>query len=137
MSTPKLPSTERRQATVATGVPAAARCVALLAAAFFVLPFIAFLAGTTWQDVPGLLTSQAALDALWLSLRTSIVSTAICVVLGVPLALLLARTGFAGRTLTRSIVLVLMVIPPVVAGIILTEAFVCCGLIGEHFFALG
>ncbi|HIW46048.1 MAG TPA: ABC transporter permease [Candidatus Yaniella excrementigallinarum] len=137
MSTPKLPSTERRQATVATGVPAAAICVALLAAAFFVLPFIALLAGITWQDVPGLLTSQAALDALWLSLRTSIVSTAICVVLGVPLALLLARTDFAGRTLTRSIVLVPMVIPPVVAGIILTEAFGRRGLIGEHLSAIG
>ena len=85
---------QRRQTTVATGVPPAAICMALLAVAFFVLPFIALLVGISWRDVPELLTSQAALDALWLSLRTSIASTVICVVLGVPLALLLARTDF-------------------------------------------
>ena len=128
---------QRRQTTVATGVPPAAICMALLAVAFFVLPFIALLVGISWRDVPELLTSQAALDALWLSLRTSIASTVICVVLGVPLALLLARTDFPGRTLTRSIVLVPMVIPPVVAGIILTEAFGRRGLIGEHLSAIG
>lgn len=135
-STKSVPS-GRRKATVTTGVPLAAMILALLGAAFFILPFVALLTDITWQDLPELLTSQSALAALWLSLRTSVASTIICVVLGIPLALLLARTQFAGRTLMRSVVLVPMVIPPVVAGIMLTEAFGRRGLIGEHLSALG
>ena len=130
-------STGRRDASLATGVPAAAIGIACFAAAFFVLPFIALLVDVTWADLPQLLTSQSALDALWLSLRTSVAATIICVILGVPLALVLARTNFPGRTLIRSIVLVPLVIPPVVAGIVLTEAFGRRGLIGEHLSAMG
>lgn len=131
------PARIRRDATVAAGIPAASIGMALLAAAFFVVPFIALLADITWSDLPELLTSQSALDALWLSLRTAVVATIICIILGVPLAMVLARTNFPGRTLTRAIVLVPMVIPPVVAGIVLTEAFGRRGLIGEHLSAVG
>lgn len=138
MTTPTKPAAKvRHRPTLAAGIPSATIAVALLAAAFFVIPFIALLVGITWSDLPELLTSPSALDALWLSLRTSVVSTLICIVLGVPLALVLARTEFPGRTLMRSIVLVPLVIPPVVAGIILTEAFGRRGLIGEHLSAIG
>lgn len=138
MTTPTKSATKvRRHPTLAPGIPPAAIGVALLAAVFFVLPFIALLIGINWADLPELLTSQSALDALWLSLRTSVVSTLLCIVLGVPLALVLARTDFVGRSLLRAIVLVPLVIPPVVAGIILTEAFGRRGLIGEHLSALG
>nr|WP_051129730.1 ABC transporter permease [Yaniella halotolerans] len=122
---------------MAVGVPGVAVALALLAATFFVLPFIALLVDITWSDLPDLLTSPSALDALALSLRTAIPATLICIVLGVPLALVLARTNFPGRTLTRSIVLVPLVIPPVVAGIILTEAFGRSGLLGEQLSAFG
>lgn len=127
----------RRRRELAVGVPGVAVALALLAATFFVLPFIALLADITWSDLPDLLTSPSALDALALSLRTAIPATLICIVLGVPLALVLARTNFPGRTLTRSIVLVPLVIPPVVAGIILTEAFGRRGLLGEQLSAFG
>lgn len=138
MTTPTKSATKvRRHPPLAPGIPPAAIGVALLAAVFFVLPFIALLTGINWADLPELLTSQSALDALWLSLRTSVVSTLLCIVLGVPLALVLARTDFVGRSLLRAIVLVPLVIPPVVAGIILTEAFGRRGLIGEHLSALG
>ncbi|OAV59581.1 molybdenum ABC transporter permease [Enteractinococcus helveticum] len=122
---------------MSAGIPALTIAVALLAGAFFVIPFIALLTGITWSDLPELLTSQSALDALWLSLRTATTATLICVFLGVPLALVLARTHFPGRTLMRSVVHVPLVIPPVVAGIVLTEAFGRRGLIGEHLSALG
>lgn len=137
MTTTKASTTTRRRPTLAPGIPGVAIAVALLAGAFFVVPFIALLADITWSDLPELLTSRSALDALWLSLRTAGAATLICIVLGVPLALVLARTQFPGRTLTRSIVLVPLVIPPVVAGIILTEAFGRRGLIGEHLSAFG
>lgn len=127
----------RSRSQVAPGIPAATVAVAVLAGAFFVVPFIALLVGINWSDLPELLTSQAALDALWLSLRTATVSTLLCTLLGVPLALVLARTTFPGRNLMRSVVLVPLVIPPVVAGIVLTEAFGRRGLIGEHLSALG
>lgn len=132
------PSTKlRRNASLTVGVPAVAVGVALFAVAFFVLPFVALLVDITWSDLPQLLTSQSAVDALWLSLRTSVVATVFCIILGIPLALVLARTDFVGKTLVRSIVLVPLVIPPVVAGIILTEAFGRHGLIGEHLSAAG
>ncbi|GAA2032998.1 ABC transporter permease [Yaniella flava] len=137
MTATKQVTTGRRRAHLATGVPAAAIGIACLAGAFFVLPFITLLVDITWSDLPHLLTSQAALDALWLSLRTSVVATILCVILGVPLALVLARTDFPGRTLIHSIVLVPLVIPPVVAGIVLIEAFGRRGLIGEHLSAMG
>lgn len=136
-TTTKSSSKVTRHSILTAGIPGATIAMALLAAVFFVLPFVALLTGITWSDIPTLLTSQSALDALWLSLRTSIVATTICVVLGIPLALVLARTDFPGRTLMRAIVLVPLVIPPVVAGIILTEAFGRRGLIGEHLSAFG
>lgn len=137
MNTAQDRTRSRRRPDLAAGVPGIAIALALLAAAFFVIPFIALLVDITWADLPELLTSQSALDALALSLRTASAATLICIVLGIPLALVLARTEFPGRTLTRSIVLVPLVIPPVVAGIILTEAFGRRGLLGEQLAVLG
>lgn len=136
-TTPKSAASVRPRSTLSAGIPAFTIVLALLAGAFFTLPFIALLADITWSDLPELLTSKSALDALWLSLRTATAATVICVFLGVPLALVLARTNFPGRTLMRSIVLVPLVTPPVVAGILLTEAFGRRGLIGEQLSAVG
>jgi len=127
----------RRQRLVTPGIPPTTIAIACLAGIFFLLPFIALLTGIRWTDLPALLTTQAALDALWLSLRTATTATVLCLLLGIPLALVLARIDFPGRTLARAIVLVPLVIPPVVAGIVLTEAFGRRGLIGEHLSAFG
>nr|BFE80352.1 hypothetical protein GCM10020093_029530 [Planobispora longispora] len=59
------------------------------------------------------------LQALRLSLVTATVATAICLLLGVPLAWLLARTAFPGRRLLRALVTVPLVLPPVVGGVAL------------------
>lgn len=137
MTTKRVAARSRRRPNLAAGIPGVAVAMALVAAAFFVIPFIALLVDITWSELPELLTSRSALDALWLSLRTAVAATLICIALGIPLALVLARTEFPGRTLTRSIVLVPLVIPPVVAGIILTEAFGRRGLLGEQLSAFG
>jgi molybdate transport system permease protein len=55
-------------------------------------------------------------DALRLSLVTALASTAVVVVLGVPLAWVLARSPFPGRRLVRALVTLPMVLPPVVGG---------------------
>lgn len=137
MTTKRVAARSRRRPNLAAGIPGVAVAMALVAAAFFVMPFIALLVDITWSELPELLTSRSALDALWLSLRTAVAATLICIALGIPLSLVLARTEFPGRTLTRSIVLVPLVIPPVVAGIILTEAFGRRGLLGEQLSAFG
>ena len=128
---------QRQPHVVTPRIPAATVAIALVSGVFLLVPFIALLTGITWTELPALLTSQSAVDALWLSLRTATVATLVCIVLGVPLALVLARTDFPGRNLTRVIVLVPLVIPPVVAGIALTEAFGRRGLIGEHLSVWG
>lgn len=137
MTTKRVAAQSRRRPNLAAGIPGVAVAMALVAAAFFGIPFIALLVDITWSELPELLTSRSALDALWLSLRTAVAATLICIALGIPLALVLARTEFPGRTLTQSIVLVPLVIPPVVAGIILTEAFGRRGLLGEQLSAFG
>lgn len=101
------------------------------------LPFVALVTGVDLRRLPALLTSESALDALGLSLRTSLTATAVCLVLGIPLALALTRLDFPGRSVARSLVLLPLVVPPVVGGIALTEAFGRRGLVGEHLHVVG
>lgn len=83
------------------GLPRWLLLPALLGAAFVVLPLVAMFTRVNWADSWSLLTSPSALDALWLSLRTSTASTLTCLVLGVPMAMVLARTSFPGQGLDR------------------------------------
>lgn len=101
------------------------------------LPLVAMAARVEWGDFWGLITSQSSLDALRLSLQTSATSALACVVLGVPLALFLARSELPGLPLLRSLVLIPLVLPPVVGGIALLYAFGRQGLIGQHLEVLG
>lgn len=112
-------------------VPAAA------GAALVVLPLVALLARVEWTDLPSLLTSESARSALWLSLRTAAVSTVLCIVLGVPMAFVLARARFPGQALLRALVLLPLVLPPVVGGIALLATFGRRGLLGESLDVLG
>ena len=110
---------------------------ATLGAAFVLLPLVAIVARVDWADFPALVTSPAARDALWLSLRTSSLSTLLCVVLGTPMAMVLARTSFPGQGVLRSLVLLPLVLPPVVGGIALLYTFGRRGLLGHELEVLG
>jgi molybdate transport system permease protein len=90
-----------------------------------------------WAQFPALITSPSSRDALWLSLRTSLASTGLCVLLGVPMAAVLARTEFPGKTAVRSVILLPLVIPPVVGGIALLYTFGRKGLLGHTLEVLG
>jgi len=103
---------------------------AALAALLLLVPLAAMVASTSWTDLPSHLTSQVALDALRLSLVTSTVAIVFCLLLGLPLAWLLARVDFRGRSALRALVTVPLVLPPVVAGIALRSAFGRTGLLG-------
>lgn len=121
----------------ATDVPRWLWLPAILGMAFVVVPIGALFVGVAWSDVGALLTSDSARAALWLSLRTSASATVLCVLIGVPMAMVLARGTFRGRGLLRAAVLLPLVLPPVVSGIALLTAFGRRGLLGGSLSALG
>ena len=98
------------------------------------LPLAGLLSKVPWPGLWELLTSQSSLAALQLSILTASVSTVFCIVLGVPMALVLARHGL--RWL-RPLVLLPLVLPPVVGGLALLFTFGRMGLIGQHLEAAG
>jgi molybdate transport system permease protein len=113
-------------------VPWLAVAVAVVAFAFVLLPLIGLLRAVAWGDLWSDLRSPEATEALRLSLVCSLWATLVAVVLGVPLAWVLARVPFPGRALVRAIVLVPMVVPPVVGGVGLFYAFGRRGLVGQY-----
>jgi molybdate transport system permease protein len=82
-------------------------------------------------------TSEAVLAALWLSLATSAASLVLVVLLGLPLALVLARRRFRGKWLVEAVVDLPIVLPPSVAGLALLLVFGRRGLLGEPLGILG
>ena len=119
------------------GLPPWVPLLAVVGAALIVLPLAGMATAVDWANFLELVTSPASLDALWLSLRTAALSTLVAVVLGTPLALVLARSAFPGQRLLRALVLLPLVLPPVVGGIALLYTFGRRGLIGEHLELLG
>ena len=107
------------------------------AAAFVALPLLAMVARVDWVHFPALVTSDSARSALVLSLRTSGASTVLCLLLGVPLAVVLARAQVRGSSVLRSLVLLPLVLPPVVGGIALLYTFGRRGLLGGTLEVLG
>ena len=101
-----------------------------IAAALLVVPLIALVLDTPWSDLGAQLADPAVRDALWLSGLTSALTVSLCVLLGTPLAWLLARVDFPGRRLLRGLVAVPLVLPPVVAGVALVAALGRNGLLG-------
>jgi molybdate transport system permease protein len=112
-------------------VPAAA------GGAFVLVPLLAVVLRVDWPRFGALVTSPSSLDALRLSLGTAAASTALCLVLGVPMALVLARGSFPGLRVLRALVLLPLVLPPVVGGIALLAAFGRRGLLGTPLRLLG
>lgn len=120
--------------------PALSRWVyapAFAAALFLALPLFAMAVKVDWTRFGSLITSPSARTALLLSMRTATASTLLCVLLGVPLALVLARHGGRVARLVRPLILLPLVLPPVVGGIALLYVFGRLGLLGHYLEALG
>jgi molybdate transport system permease protein len=109
---------------------------AALAVLFLALPLLGLLIRAPWGRFWEVLTSPTSLSALRLSLVTGAASTVVAVILGVPLAWLLARSTFPGRRVVRALVTVPLVLPPVVGGIALLLAFGRRGIVGQPLEAL-
>lgn len=117
-------------------LPLWAPLLAGLALVFLLLPLALMAARVSWTELPGILATDEAIDALALSLRTCVTALGIDLVLGVPAALVLARR-FRGVRALRILVALPLSLPPVVAGIALLTAFGRRSLIGSTLEALG
>ena len=103
-------------------VPGVALVPAVIAAAFLALPLLGLLVRVPWSRVGEVLASEVVRSSLALSLSTSLVATGLSIVLGLPLAWLLA--------LVRAVVTLPLVLPPVVGGLALLGALGPDGLVG-------
>jgi molybdate transport system permease protein len=101
--------------------PALAAALAL-ALTFLTVPVLAVFVDSSPGDLIASLGEEGALDALWLSLRTSAAALAIIVLVGTPAAYLLATRRFRGRALAITLIELPLVLPPAVAGIALLAA---------------
>lgn len=120
-----------------SGVPRWVIVFAIVGAAFVLVPLIAMASRVNWGGFVALVSSESSVAALLLSLRTSVAATMLCVVFGVPMALVLGRTSFPGQRLVRTVVLLPLVLPPVIGGIALLAAFGRQGLLGRPLEVLG
>ena len=137
MTTGPMRTAQRRPHGAYTGIPSWIYLIAAVGGLLVLLPLAAMAARVNWAQFIPLVTSESSLTALGLSLRTSAASTVLCIVLGIPLALVLARGSFPGQRLLRSFVLLPLVLPPVVGGIALLYTFGRQGLLGRSLEVLG
>ncbi|MEU0543238.1 molybdate ABC transporter permease subunit [Nocardia sp. NPDC005978] len=107
---------------------------ALLALAFLAVPLLGLLVRAPWATLPERLFSPEVGQALRLSLICASAATLICLILGIPLAWLLARAQVPGRGLIRALVTVPLVLPPVVGGVALLLVFGRRGLLGQYLY---
>jgi molybdate transport system permease protein len=105
---------------------------------FFTLPLVALIwRAIERQGILQYLDDPIIIDAMRLSLTTSLVSLALAIVLGTPVAWFLSRSKFPGHRLIETLLDIPIVLPPVVAGVALLMAFGRRGILGEELSALG
>ena len=107
-----------------------------MALLFLLLPLLGLLVRAPWADAGSVLTSPGALQALRLSLVTATVSMLLAVLLGVPLAWLLARPDVPGASVLRALITVPLVLPPVVGGVALFTVLGRSGILGRPLYQL-
>jgi molybdate transport system permease protein len=117
-----------------TRVPAPLLVPAALAVAFLVLPVVGLVVRTPWSSLWPELTQPGVGQALRLSLVSASLATVVSVVLGVPLAWVLARSDVRGRSLLRALVTVPLVLPPVVGGVALFLVLGRQGIVGRWLY---
>ncbi|MGI8532862.1 MAG: ABC transporter permease [Geodermatophilaceae bacterium] len=117
-------------------MPAALLIPAVVGVAFLVLPMLALLIRAPWSSLGGLLADPQVRQALRLSVVSASLATLIALLLGVPLAWVLARTDIRGRGVLRALITVPLVLPPVVGGVALFLALGRRGVLGGPLYDL-
>ncbi|HEY5822149.1 MAG TPA: ABC transporter permease [Propionibacteriaceae bacterium] len=126
----RAPQRSQSRVPVLLGVPA------VVAVLFLLLPLVGLLIRAPWADAATVLTSPGALQSLRLSLITATVAMVIAIVLGVPLAWLLARPDLPGGSVLRALITVPLVLPPVVGGVALFTVLGRSGIFGRPLYEL-
>lgn len=135
--TPKPRTTRARRLQRPSRPPLWVLAPAALGGALLLLPLAALVLRLDWRAVPATLAAPETLEALGLSLGTAAVATALCLVLGVPLALVIARTEGTLATVLRALTTLPLVLPPLVGGLALLSLLGRGGLLGDWLFGLG
>lgn len=112
-------------------IPSLVVVLAAVGVVLFLLPLLGLLSRTPWGDLPELLTDDVVVDALRLSMVSSILAVLVAILVGIPLAFVLARAEFPGRSIVRGLVTLPLVLPPVVGGAALLFAVGRRGLVGQ------
>jgi molybdate transport system permease protein len=115
-------------------LPVAIVALACVGAAFVLLPVVALFVRAPWSRLGEALSGVGASTALRLSIEVSLSATTISVLIGVPLAWVLARGEFPGRNLLRAAVVLPILLPPVVGGVGLLVALGRSGLVGRWLY---
>ncbi|GAA1651833.1 ABC transporter permease [Microbacterium flavum] len=115
-------------------LPIGVRVAAGAGVALLLLPLLGLVARVHWATFWDDLLSPGARDALLLSVVTALAATIVCVILGVPLALVLARAQARPAAVLRTLVLIPLVLPPMVGGLALLSLLGRSGLIGKPLF---
>lgn len=116
------------------GAPAGFAALAAAGVLLVALPLVGLIIRTPWTRILEVLGSETALTALRLSLVVATTAAAISLLTGFPLAWMLARASFRGKTLVRAVVVLPLVMPPVVAGVGLLAAFGRRGIVGSWLY---
>jgi molybdate transport system permease protein len=116
------------------GAPAGFAALAAAGVLLVALPLVGLIIRTPWTRILEVLGSETALTALRLSLVVATAAAAISLLTGFPLAWMLARASFRGKTLVRAVVVLPLVMPPVVAGVGLLAAFGRRGIVGSWLY---
>ena len=111
-------------------IPAPLLVPAALGVAFLILPLVGLLVRAPWSSVAEQLAAPGVGQALRLSIVSATLATLLSLVLGVPLAWVLARSRIRGRSVLRALVTVPLVLPPVVGGVALFLVLGRQGIVG-------
>jgi len=112
-------------------LPRRVRVLALLVVALVATPVVSLLWRVPWSRMGSLLTEQVVTDALLLSLLSSVLAAFVALTVGIPVALLLSRMEGVLASVTRALIMLPMVLPPVVGGAALLFAFGRKGTLGS------
>jgi molybdate transport system permease protein len=108
-----------------------------VAVAFLLLPIVALFLRVGLGELLSALGSEAARQALVVSLKTSVIAHLVILCIGTPAAYLLGTRRFRGRRALITVIELPLVLPPAVAGIALFASFGRHGLLGSSLDALG
>ena len=121
----------RARDSAGLGTPVLLVPPAVIAVAFLFLPTLGLLVRTPWSRLGEIYRTDGVWTALRISIESSLEATGFALVFGVPLAWMLARLRLPGMALVRAVVTIPLVLPPIIGGVALFNAFGRNGLIGD------